>query len=82
MTCKTCQFWVTLEPGGVKDRNGHCRRFPPQITTRVYTLAANENHGRSEPEVESSTVTEWPQVKDSDWCGEFSKQPEKSWNDL
>ena len=69
--CADCQFWVTLEPGGIPDRPGQCRRFPPQITTRVYTNGPSTYHGRDHAEVESSTETEWPETTAAQWCGEF-----------
>ena len=69
--CEHCQFWVTFQPGGTNGRVGQCRRFPPQITTRVYTNGPSENHGRDYAEVESSTETEWPETKETNWCGEF-----------
>lgn len=70
-TCEHCQFWLTMQPGGLDSRVGECRRFPPQITTRVYTLSANENAGRDESQVESNISAEWPEVKSTDWCGEW-----------
>lgn len=69
--CGHCQFWVRCEPGGSETRIGQCRRFPPQITTRVYTNGPSEYHGRDFAEVESSTETEWPQTLEKQWCGEF-----------
>ena len=71
MTCKNCKFWKQHEREEARGA-GFCRRFPPQITTRVYTLGTNENAGRYEPETESSTETEWPETKAAEWCGEHS----------
>lgn len=70
MTCSNCKFWDAFQSEENKGI-GVCRRYPPQITTRVYTNGTNENAGRMEPEVESSTETEWPETCDDAWCGEF-----------
>ena len=70
--CSTCRFWKRDQRPECREL-GACRRMPPQVVTRVYTLDANENYGRYEAEVESTSETEWPETKASDWCGEYSQ---------
>ena len=67
--CLICKFYQSKTPS-----YGICRRNPPQIITRVHTLAANDNACRYEPEVDSCTETEWPEVKPDDWCGEHASK--------
>ncbi len=70
MTCSTCKFWATEQPGGMKNRIGTCRRFPPVIVANVYTEPANENRGRYQDEVCTSTDSDWPTSLGHHWCGE------------
>lgn len=70
MTCSTCKYWHPNQREEARDK-GQCRRFPPQITTRIYTLGPSEHAGRSHPEVESSTETEWPETDKAEGCGEY-----------
>lgn len=71
MYCEACKFWVTTEPGGVKDRTGNCRRFPPVVVPSVQTEGPDERAGRYVSETYSTTASEWPETESRDWCGEF-----------
>jgi hypothetical protein len=59
-TCSTCRFF---RPG---QRNGHCRRYPPQI---VFAGKISED-GRPAP------YADFPNTAGSNWCGEWSSPRE------
>ena len=64
MICKLCLFYKV----GVGALNGgECRRHPPTI--HVWTHDANYGNGE---EIRSST--DWPEVVETEWCGEFKKR--------
>ena len=59
-TCETCRFYY---------RQGECRRLPPQKVSREEYFPSYDKDTPSTTEI--VTVTEWPEVSEDDWCGEF-----------
>ena len=70
-TCETCRYWRRYSDEAPK---GVCRRYPPHVIAEVDTLSANDRIGRSEPEVTSHTVSEWPETPANEWCGEHESE--------
>lgn len=71
--CLTCQFWVTRQPGGTENRVGECRRLPPQIVSRTEDYSRPLGGGDFSEGISTSVDSEWPDTKDTDWCGEYRK---------
>ena len=62
MICRLCLFYkVGTSPDSKRLHGGECRRHSP--TVHVWT---------HRDEITSST--EWPQVLETEWCGEFKKR--------
>jgi hypothetical protein len=60
-TCETCKYW---EP--VDKLTNICRRYPPQVTVKVYS----DRDG----EVTYKVDTESPWTGPEDWCGEYTQK--------
>ena len=68
MICKLCLFYKTgVGADSQRLHGGECRRHPPTI--HVWTHEANYGNGE---EIRSST--DWPQVLETEWCGEFKQR--------
>lgn len=61
-SCSTCQHCGALGVGG-REITLICRAHPPRVETVVVPKSATE--------LEIKTVTMWPEVKKTDWCGEY-----------
>ncbi|MGB5177909.1 MAG: hypothetical protein WBP44_04175 [Gammaproteobacteria bacterium] len=72
LTCKSCHFFGYLpgeeEGKGALGGMGECRRRAP--------VAYSPPIGKSINDCSKSVV--WPQLLDSEWCGEYERQQE-SW---
>ena len=58
-SCKRCRFWEFPLRFSV-EHMGTCRRFPPTISVSTH---ASGRPGEAF----------WPETRDTDWCGEFSR---------
>lgn len=59
LACKTCRFFVRYVAEDVKA--GSCHRFPPQL------YVSEDGNGTFESAA-------FPEVKESDWCGEHRER--------
>ncbi len=65
MTCSTCLFFSPLAKAGM----GTCRRYPPVPSPDTSSQLVGES-GNYQQEVATSFASVWPEVMQSDWCGE------------
>lgn len=66
-SCASCRFWIGREisPNNLSTIEGFCRRYPPKVS-----LVRDGD--------DFDPRTNWPEVGDGDWCGEYSlKRPPK-----
>jgi hypothetical protein len=69
-TCKSCQFFEYL-PGGEEGKGslgamGECHRNAPES----YSLPGGQSRNGNNQSVI------WPQLPDSEWCGEYERKQE------
>ena len=60
--CDQCRFWE--DHGEV----GECRRYPPQLPTRMLMDLTGDD----------PWAGEWPEVSRDAWCGEFVPLPSEA----
>jgi hypothetical protein len=60
--CENCKFY----------RNGECHRLPPQTVNVEEYRPSYDKDTPSTTEV--AVVTQWPDVDEDDWCGEFKRK--------
>ena len=62
-TCATCKFHEGTE----------CHRYPPTPIPVVY----QDNNWDGDFGIDYKIVSEWPDVGDDDWCGEYLQKAEE-----
>lgn len=63
--CGSCKYFAALAIGA-----DECRRRSPKVVPPQYQIGAG-----SHPRLLISRTTIWPNVKETDWCGEYEKHP-------
>jgi hypothetical protein len=71
MTCETCRF--AHSEWGHYEREFYCRRNPPSARTVTTNPTPVETYNNVKPH--TYTVTYWPKVGVTDWCGEWQEKP-------
>jgi hypothetical protein len=65
-SCKSCRFC----------RSNECHKNPPGMTWPIYESTGSDYHIGAKWRINTSQdpVSEWPPVKDDDWCGEYQRR--------
>lgn len=79
-TCGSCRFWSKRTDEAAEMGGGYCRRYPPFAPSGMRIWMRGTASADIAPSSEYLNDA-WPNVHQSEWCGEFVRADDDTGND-